>query len=213
MRYLPLLSIACLLALGLLGGCGKRHQFPDTPHIDYTSARLIPGVNGALDSIILTVGFQDGNGDLGLLNEERQGPPYKKYLTTNKQDFNLRYYNYFPTIFIENAKGGYDTLAPKYTADTTYASDHHTVISISQPFIDEYSYYSAFQPTLDMNQGQAIEGTISFSTPGFFVGAQAPPPGIIWLTPGKKWKFTLSIMDRAGHMSNKITSQEFVYNP
>ena len=205
--------IPCLVTLALLGSCGKRNQYPDAPHIDYKSAKLIPGVNGALDSIIITVGFYDGNGDLGLLNQERQDPPYNKYLTTNKQNFNLRYYNYFPTIFIENAKGGYDTLGPKYTADTTYAADNHTVLSISLPYIDQYSYYSAFQPTLDMNQGQSIEGSISFSTPGFFVGKQAPPPGIIWLTAGKKWYFTLSIMDRAGNISNKYQSDPIVYNP
>lgn len=67
-----------LLFVGIvIIGCDKPPELPTTPSINFESVRFATGTNG-FDSLIVVIGFEDGNGDLGLLGSENQ-PPYHPY--------------------------------------------------------------------------------------------------------------------------------------
>lgn len=53
--------------------CERPPELPNTPNISFESVRFATGPNG-FDSLIVTIGFEDGNGDLGLLGSESDPP-------------------------------------------------------------------------------------------------------------------------------------------
>ena len=63
-----------VLAISILS-CEKPPELPLTPSITFESVRYAPGPSG-FDSLIVSIGFQDGNGDLGLLGSDND-PPYQ----------------------------------------------------------------------------------------------------------------------------------------
>ncbi len=75
----PKLKHTFIFSLFLVGitiiSCEKPPELPNTPSIAFESVRFARGTNG-FDSLIVAVGFQDGNGDLGLLGSE-DIPPYQ----------------------------------------------------------------------------------------------------------------------------------------
>ena len=70
-----LLFVILLLAGIFAISCEKPPELPNTPSISFESVRFATGVNG-FDSLIISIGFQDGNGDLGLEGFENS-PPYQ----------------------------------------------------------------------------------------------------------------------------------------
>ena len=65
-----------LLLVGVVFiSCEKPPELPNTPSITFESVRFATGPSG-FDSLIVAVGFQDGNGDLGLQGSENN-PPYQ----------------------------------------------------------------------------------------------------------------------------------------
>lgn len=55
--------------------CQKPPELPVTPSIVFETVRYAPGPSG-FDSLIVSIAFEDGNGDLGLLGSENS-PPYQ----------------------------------------------------------------------------------------------------------------------------------------
>lgn len=218
----PYLGI--LLAFVLLTACGKKNQYPNTPQIELRSVTLFPSTSESLDSMAVDIRFTDGDGNLGTTAEERALPPFNKfpvpadttydklkvYLANNDLSyFNLRYYNFFLTLFAENASGRFDTLAgtPAYKKNRTKTD--------SVRYQDELSRYGSFQPTPDMNKGDPLEGYIRYVFSDFLIALPGQPPannrGRIFA--GKRYYVTLRIMDRDGNLSNKVTSPIYTYNP
>lgn len=72
LKHIPFLTV---LLAGVVISCQKPPELPVTPSITFESVRYAPGPNG-FDSLIVTIGFEDGNGDLGLLGSEND-PPYQ----------------------------------------------------------------------------------------------------------------------------------------
>lgn len=75
-RLLPVFS-----GLGLLGaltGCLTPPDYPDKPSIEFKRLEIIrnvqPRPTGTIDTLKITIGFQDGNGDLGLTQNEINFP-------------------------------------------------------------------------------------------------------------------------------------------
>lgn len=64
-----------LLVSLVIVSCEKPPELPNTPSITFESVRFSTGQNG-FDSLIVAIGFQDGNGDLGLMGSEND-PPYQ----------------------------------------------------------------------------------------------------------------------------------------
>jgi hypothetical protein len=65
--------------------CEKPPELPTTPSITFENVRYAPGPNG-FDSLIVSIGFQDGDGDLGLTGSDND-PPYQSLnYPRNSQD-------------------------------------------------------------------------------------------------------------------------------
>lgn len=195
--FILICGLGCLFA-----ACLRKPNYPDMPVITLRSVVFGPNItpgSGALDSMLVTVHFTDGNGDLGLSQQDRQASPFSKYLPrTDSSKFNLRYYNFLLTIFAENAQGRFDTIPDRRTRTG---------------FTDEKSRYGAFAPTDDMLKGQPIEGTIKYKVSdklAFFNGG-TPTQNRGLIVKGRRWYVTLSILDRGGNVSNKVQSATFIY--
>ncbi|MEO1255888.1 MAG: hypothetical protein AAFY41_13550, partial [Bacteroidota bacterium] len=52
-----------------------KEVFPDTPRIEFEDVFFVDADN-AQDSLVLTFSFEDGNGDIGLSNQDDAFPPY-----------------------------------------------------------------------------------------------------------------------------------------
>jgi len=79
MKRLRLLvpGLAGLLTLGL-SSCLKAPEYSSTPEISYDSILLKHDVSTSqpIDSVFITIRFQDGDGDLGLSSTESNAAPY-----------------------------------------------------------------------------------------------------------------------------------------
>lgn len=78
-----------LSAITAIVGCEKPPDLPFTPTISFESVRYAPGPSG-FDSLIVSIAFEDGNGDLGLRGSENN-PPYQplNYPRNSQGDFIL----------------------------------------------------------------------------------------------------------------------------
>lgn len=70
MRLLP------IIILSLLASCIDAPEFPDTPKIKFNQIIFKDLSNGS-DSLIVSIDFEDGDGDLGLSGDET-APPYNQ---------------------------------------------------------------------------------------------------------------------------------------
>lgn len=79
--------VICSLLI-LSSSCNDAPEFPNTPKIDFESIILRDASSGNGDSLILTIRFEDGDGDLGLGTLEDE-PPYnqKNYFSNKTGDF------------------------------------------------------------------------------------------------------------------------------
>jgi len=183
----------------LLGGCGDKNKFPNVPVIGLQSWQAVrsPPSSGKLDSLVVTIRFTDGNGDLGLTEEDRNEDAFTKYPSADSSTFNLRYYNYFLTLFAENTFGRFDSIPDRKTASGK---------------VDEISYNGRFDPTPDMNKGQPLEGTIRYVTPGFlFAFGNDPVANRGRIVLNKRYFIKVWIVDRSGNFSNIVVSDTLVH--
>jgi hypothetical protein len=176
------------LALGL-SSCLKEPEYSATPAISFNDIRVIrrvpPGNNAQpLDSIRMTINYQDGDGDLGLTANERLTPPYDFQKGTNRF-FN----NFFVEAFIKNpVTGKYESL-------------------VSRGIVKAGAYNGAFpHPTTDTDSKSApIKGTITYAPIAFGLGDAFQPRDSV--------RFEISIADRALHVSNTITTKAVYISP
>ncbi|MHC2993658.1 hypothetical protein OB13_19525 [Pontibacter sp. HJ8] len=68
MRYMLKYSIACLLFLLVLSSCRKEPNYDPVPEIEFRRVEqyLFEENNVKRDSLVLVIGFKDGDGNLGL---------------------------------------------------------------------------------------------------------------------------------------------------
>ncbi|GGF12949.1 hypothetical protein [Hymenobacter cavernae] len=93
---LRLLGLAFLVLLASLtvSSCITAPDYSDTPSIDFkriTKERYVTG-SGTFDSVKVTISFKDGDGDLGLSNDETNSPYQEKNTDGTANRF---YNNYF----------------------------------------------------------------------------------------------------------------------
>ena len=144
------------VAAGGLTSCLNAPNYPDTPSIAFESIRyqrFMP-TPGALpiDSVYVTISFQDGDGDLGLTADEAKATPYSN-----------RYYgaNFFATSFVKNATtGNYDSLR-------VVRPD----LSLSKAY--QYERFGHVSTTTD-NRKAPLKGTLTRSY-GFIYGSPYLP--------------------------------------
>jgi len=83
------LSFLAVLS-AFFNGCMKKQSFPDTPAISYESFEVLVDTANVVRTGILTISYQDGNGDIGLSAADTFAP-YQKG--------GQYYYNYVITLF------------------------------------------------------------------------------------------------------------------
>jgi len=138
-RLVRTAGLLSLLAGGLTS-CLSEPSYSTTPEISFNSiSRQRYTINGAIvDSVFITINFQDGDGDLGLSSTEATVAPYTP-----------TYYgaNFYMTPFVKNATTG------------TY-----TALQFARPdlFLTVNSYYDRFDhpsATTD-NRAAPLRGTL-----------------------------------------------------
>lgn len=181
------------LALGL-SSCLKEPEYSTTPAISFNrieDIRIPPKSAGAqaLDSIRITINYQDGDGDLGLNEDERKNPPYDFQKGTNRF-----YNNFFIEPFVKNTRTG------KFEPLTTVGVPSPGVYVAGQ-------YNGAFpHPTTDTDsKASPIKGTLTYAPIAFGLGDV--------FVAGQTVRFQISIADRALHVSNTITTDSIVIRP
>lgn len=96
-RLLPALLAATPL---LFAGCESAPNYSVEPVIEFKSIRAqrVTPTNGetAYNLIYVTVNYKDGDGDLGLSEEDRKNPPFNN---TMPASYNEYYYNYYVTLY------------------------------------------------------------------------------------------------------------------
>ncbi len=182
---LRLLQVAGLLSLGAgLTGCLNEPSYPNTPAIEFDNIRLqrFPVANSTvpIDSVYITVRFQDGDGDLGLNSVEAQTAPYG-----NKD---VAAVNYINTPFIKNPNNGGQFDSARTVSIPTFSKRYL------------YSLFDHLSPTTD-NRKAPLRGTLTRAY-GFYLGSP--------YLPGQEIKFRVSIYDRALNHSNEIETTSLV---
>ncbi|RFP65657.1 hypothetical protein D0N36_08170 [Hymenobacter lapidiphilus] len=153
-----------MVLLGLsVPGCISPPDYPDTPEIEFRRVTIQPIVNrfGPFDSVNITIGYRDGDGDLGLNNNDTL-PPFNLYLPNTKID-NPKRVNYFCQIQIRRTDGTFlDYTPPGDDINGTYPN----LTPASQgdraaPLRGEIYYQFKISPTLDLPPGTAIRFKIN----------------------------------------------------
>ena len=174
----------CLASLGL-SSCLNAPDYPDTPAIDFKSltlARNKPAQVGftEIDTIKFALDFRDGDGDLGLSDEDIKVAPWNA--TTGGPNNRGYSYNFFIKTY-KKAKGSGNFV--EFINQGGRAGEYDGQF----PRLDEVDARPA-----------PIKGTLNFKH-------VLPLEGINYF-PGDVLKFELSIMDRALHQSNTVMTTE-----
>jgi hypothetical protein len=146
-----------MLSLGVgLTSCLNEPSYPDTPEISFENIRLqrfaVDNSTVPIDSVYITVNFQDGDGDLGLNSVEAQTAPY------GSKD--VAAVNYINTAFIKNPNNGgqFDSARTFYNY---------------LPKRDLYSLFDHLSPTTD-NRKSPLRGRLTRAY-GFYLGSPYLP--------------------------------------
>lgn len=177
MAYLKNRFMGLGIVLMSLTGCPSEPEWPVTPFISFQSAELI---SKDRDTVVTTIRFRDGDGDLGLNTEDLNG----LFADTNPNGtVNLNSYNFWIDIFrklptIER----WDSISP-------------VVLSSGREFI---GFYGRFPRLSDNTKPAPLEGSIShkISAAGGF-----PIPSSVQFA---DFKFRIRILDRSRNRSNRI---------
>jgi hypothetical protein len=196
-----------LLALGTagLGSCISPPDYPDTPVIEFRSLRkvhvpgtVVPPRRVSVDTLIFEINVRDGDGDLGLGGE---GAPASDgqfpYLQTVNGLYNRDGYNFHIQPYVFNTDT--DEFEPYFTKPIGgrpgTPGEYDGVFprlggndDKPAPLKVEPLRYKLFWP---LDRGQA-DGSFA---------------------PGQRFKFEISIKDRALHESNKIMTSVVTLGP
>lgn len=183
-RVLSTLLAAATLALAT--ACEEAPDYPEEPSIEFkslTAERVNPtDGNTPYNIITLTISYKDGDGDLGLSEDDRKSPPFND---TRPNSYNEYHFNYLVKLYWFN--------------NATQQFELYNV-----PFL---SYDGAFPRLLkDTDKPQPIRGDIVYQ-PGGTSGLTITTPQF---RPGNRIKYQVQIIDRAQHKSNVLMTDELV---
>lgn len=175
--------------LGLTGaglnGCISAPDYAIEPKIDFNDLQVVhvPASGGqlAIDTLKFSLDFKDGDGDLGLSDEDiKQAPFNSKTGGPNNRGYS---YNYFIQPLVKNASGNFVQFVNPFPFG----------------FVGEYDGRYLRLDAADAKPAP-LRGTLRYKLPLFLDG--------LIFRPGQVFKFEISIMDRGLHQSNKITTSE-----
>jgi hypothetical protein len=197
-----------VIPLFVLSGCIKKPDYPDAPSIEFFSLNryIITNSNfsGETDSIVFTVLFKDGTGDMGLAPTE---PPYSEYDIQFNSSGDTIKYNGTPPYSCEN----YTILNGKDTVLITrniHFNNYFIELLVKQPngtylpfeFPDCGSLMGRYPPLAPQGYKGPLEGSLSFT----LINKLKTP------LENKTIKFRLSIEDRSFNKSNTVESNDIL---
>jgi hypothetical protein len=182
-----------LFISSLFFACRKPPVYPETPEIKFESVKTISFTRDEIryDSLIISVSFKDGDGDIGLEQKDTISPyqRIKEYIyDTTKTDSiigfipNFYYFNYHATMYIK--KNGVFELFPLPDPNLNYNGR-----------IGSLNKSSRTGP---------IEGKIDYS--GIRIRQRNAP------NPLDTIKFKIQIVDRKLNKSNIVETSEIITN-
>lgn len=155
---------ALLLLTGLtVTSCLEPPDYSDTPSIGFKSinSERISDANGVYDRVTIVVSYRDGDGDLGLNNEDKApGSPWAERNANGT--LNPFYNNYYLTPFVRNAQGEFVELAlpdPNFNYNSTYprlATDDR-----SAPLRGDLKFSYDFFQGNPFSRGQVVRFNVS----------------------------------------------------
>ena len=182
---MPTIRTLCLGGLLVATGaavssCLSPPEYPVTPEIEFRGISIKRSVSNiaTIDSVQVTVKFQDGDGDLGLNNNDTD-PPFNR--TNADGSLNPYYNNYFFQPQIRKSNGEYQD----------------TIIDVLNP---QNTYDSRFPRLPPDDRTGPKRGTLTF-TQSFAAGTFSRFGRVVSI------KFRVKIVDRALHESNEVTTE------
>ena len=199
--------------------CQRPPELPTTPVITFESVRYAPGPSG-FDSLIVTIGFEDGDGDLGLLGNEND-PPYQplNYPRNDQGDFILFGDPEAPSEFhvcdftIEDIDG--DEIS-----DTVYVEINQNSFNIEVDFfLKQDGQYEEFDWRREFGQFSCITfdgrypplNTAEFERPlAGSLSYTMLSSGFLPLFGNDTLQLRIEIKDKALNISNTVESPDFI---
>lgn len=203
--------VMTLISAILLSNCSDAPVYPETPEISFEKMERY----SAGDSIILTLEFKDGDGDLGLSDDETSFPyqeydfvkdGFGNYVEINSSASNPPYNCFDYLIGDYNPDPFSDTILinrnPNYfnyhiDVWVKQSSSSFTKFDFS-PFCSDYN--SRFPILNTKSEKGPIEGSLSYTIKDLAALGLA----------NETVKFTVYIMDRALHQSNTVETPEIL---
>ncbi|MCC3155292.1 hypothetical protein Q3A66_19655 [Hymenobacter sp. BT770] len=182
-------TLSGALLVGLTGAglnsCINAPDYPIVPEIEFKDLQVgkyRPGGGQlAFDTLKFALNFKDGDGDLGLSDDDIKNAPFNaKTGGHNNRGYS---FNYFIQPFVKNASGNFVQFvnAPPFG------------------FVGEYDGRYLRLDGADAKPAP-LRGVLRYKLPLALDGTA--------FSPGQVFRFEISIMDRALHESNKITTSE-----
>jgi hypothetical protein len=190
MNLFRTLNGAALLALSGAGfsGCIQAPDYSTTPEIDFKEVQVvhIADPNSPSDELTFVVNFRDGDGDLGLSQDDIKVAPYNQAPTTAlaiQRNHANNQYNYYIQPLKRDASGNF------------------VAFNTPSPF-GKIGEYDGTYPRLDGTDAKPapLKGELNYKLPITLDGS-------IYKI-GDVFKFQITILDRALHTSNTVTSSE-----
>ncbi|OGX88522.1 hypothetical protein [Hymenobacter glacialis] len=170
-------------------GCSSAPDYAVEPDIDFRSLTITknrPG-NGqlAVDTLNFAIDFRDGDGDLGLSDNDIKRAPYNA--TTGGPNNRGFSYNYFIQPYVRS--GGPGTAFVKFITPFGFQGEYD-------------GRYLRLDGNADGSESKAapLRGTLRYKLPLFLDGAVYRAGQVLY--------FEISIMDRELHQSNVIKTSE-----
>ncbi|HXA00724.1 MAG TPA: hypothetical protein VNW99_01980 [Cytophagaceae bacterium] len=199
-----------------ISACQKVPEYPVTPQIEFAKiSRYVvsnPFSSVPIDSIIITVNFKDGNGDLGLLPNL---PPftafdvmhdslgnfirYNHIIPFSCDSFNIDYYD--TDNLVDTVKGIRNIDYYNYFLELKIKTDSTHYRSFNFPFCSNIN--GRFPQLSPDRYNGPLEGNLSFTINNTKVLRDS--------LNNKTVKFRVQIEDRAFHKSNVVESPDVLF--
>jgi hypothetical protein len=231
MKHSFTVFIIIILSVLIFNSCRKAPEFSVIPQISFESIQKYRTTGlSPVDSILITISFKDGDGDLGL-NGDNITPPFNPYTVVTDATGNIEKYGSKPGMPPYNAN---DQCNP-YAIDTVYqdtAFVKDTVLITLNPHYYNYhivflkkvgtSYdtistcpalnYSGRFPILSpANYSGALQGDLTITIYHDFIDLSQNLNNPEFYLLNQTVKFRIYIEDRALHQSNIIETTDITF--
>lgn len=182
-RTLRVAALVCFTGAGL-SSCLNAPNYPVEPSIDFNKIEVTrqPRAGGVagLNTLKFVLNFRDGDGDLGLSQEDIHTAPYNQPPASPDRNHATNEYNYIIQPFLK---------------------DGNRFV----PFVNPGGQIGEYDGTflrLDGTDAKPapLKGSLNYELPLSLNGAPFRPDQVL--------RFEISILDRALHESNKVTTSE-----